>query len=555
MYMKHKKRHAKPFMAIIQNVGALGIIFLALQLIAGPPLWSKETAGVESLNTLPEKRTGRTEALLNLREGPSLSHAVVVVLDAGTVLDIQEEADAWLKVKAGNLNGWVFAEYVRITSPGKYPDRAEPVGPASLEPDPVVNDGDSHETGLTMNFYQSDIREILSGLAMQQQINIVTSPEVSGKISVHLYQVSFEVALESVCQAGGFGFYKQRDVYYVFKPKVAQEPLAESFSMRIFKIEYAEMDKIQEILTAIPNIRMVKIHEPSKTIIVEDTAENIAKIETLIRFWDTRPKQVMIEAKILEVSLTDDMVLGVNWAQILGDVRLGTGGFSTATLPGQTGISPVPETGSGIFMNMVTGAGTGRQFAAALDALQDKTKINTLSAPKILAIHSKPARVQVGGQQGYTVTTVSDGIATTSVEFIDTGTILEITPFIDNENNVLLEVQPTINAARIEEGIPVVSSTKVQTWLMAKNGETVFIGGLIQNRGTETREGIPFLSDIPGLGLLFSRSVKGTGKSELIVLITPRVIEEGALVSPDALEKTMEVEKQFGFSESELNVN
>jgi type II secretory pathway component GspD/PulD (secretin) len=214
-------------------------------------------------------------------------------------------------------------------------------------------------------------------------------------------------------------------------------------------------------------------------------------------------------------------------------------------MPTEPGISPIPAAGEGFFGNIITSAGTRHQFTAALDALREETTINTISTPKILAIHGKPAKVQVGGQQGYEVTTISDGIATTSIEFIDTGTILEITPYIDDENNVLLKVQPSINTAELEEGIPVVRSTAVSTWLMAKNGETVFIGGLIQTAGTELRSGLPCLGNIPILGLLFGRSSQGTRKTELIVLITPQIVESGARKDQEVIRKTEEMQKHF----------
>jgi len=432
----------------------------------------------------------------------------------------------------------------KTTAPKKNIHPNPPAKTTSTAKNQEIIDPSSKQQLLTMNFYQGDIQEILSGLAMQQKINIVTAQDVSGKVSVHLYNVPFNKILDAICRAGGFRYHKKGDIYYVFKPKEAVELQTEILKLRIFKLEYADMDKIQEVLDAIPGIRMIKIHEPSKSIIVEDTPENISKIESLVRFWDAKPKQVMIEAKILEIELTDDMTLGVNWEQIMGDVRIGTGGFTGAIIPTDTGISPVPETGEGIFGNIITGVGTRHQFTAALNALRTKTKVNTLSTPKILAIHNKPARVQVGGQQGYSVTTVSDGISTMSIEWIDTGTILEITPYIDHENNVLLKVQPEINSARIEEGgIPVVKSTMVTTWLRAKNGETVFIGGLIQNTRTETRNRVPCLGDIPGLGLLFGRTSHGTGKSELIVLITPQILEDATPKDQEAIEKTNQMEK------------
>lgn len=427
---------------------------------------------------------------------------------------------------------------------------AAPGVPAQADPEAGIPkqapaDPSTGENLLILNFYKRDVREILSALAVQQQLNIVMASNVSGEVSVHLYRVPLDKALDSICQAGGFSHYKQGDVYFVFKPKVDLEPLASQVKMKIFKIEYADMDKIQEVLTAIPNMRMIKIHEPTKTVIVEDTPENIAKIETLIRYWDAQPKQVLIEAKILEITLTDDMSLGVDWEKMLGDVSVGTGGFSRAVLPTTGPVSPVPIPGIGIFANMITGAGTTHQFAAAIDALQQKTTIKTLSTPKILAIHSKPAKVVVGGQQGYKVTTIQQGFSTETIQFIDTGTILDITPYVDIHNNVLLKVQPELTSATLELGIPVTKSTKVTTWMMAKNGETVFIGGLIQDTKTETWSGVPCLGDIPGIRLLFGRTGNSIDKSELIILITPQVLEDRAPQNQETMEKIKEVERDL----------
>jgi type IV pilus secretin PilQ/predicted competence protein len=422
---------------------------------------------------------------------------------------------------------------------------ASPVSPEEPLTNPTEHvDPVEEEPLLSLNFFQSDIQEVLTALAIQQNLNIVTAKDVMGNVTVHLNKVSFHKALGAICQSGGFGFYKRNDVYYVYKPKKEAEQGYEDLRMEIFKLEYADMDKIQEVLEAIPHIRLIKIHEPTKTIIVEDTPENIEKIDKLIRYWDVKPKQVMIEAKILEITLTDDMSWGVDWEQMLGnDITIGTGGFSTARPPDD---SPVPLVGRGIFANMVTGSGTNYQFSAALDALQARTEINTLSTPKLLAIHGKSAKVLVGGQQGYDVTTVSDGISQTSVEFIDTGTILDITPYIDKNNNVLLKVEPSINSARIEEdGIPVVNSTAVTTWLLAEDGETVFIGGLIQNTENSTQTGIPCLGDMPVLGFLFGRTVLDAGKSELIVLITPYVMPENTPGNFEAVDRTKEAENQL----------
>ena len=422
--------------------------------------------------------------------------------------------------------------------------------PEAEEPEPKIDIQSADNELMSLNFVDVDIRELLSALAMKREISLVMAKEVSGKVSLHLYRVVMDEALDAITLAGGFTYFKHGMTYYVYKPKEDKDPQAERLQMRIFELKYAEVEKIQEVLDAIPGKRVIKIHEASKTIIVEDVPENIKKIETIIRFWDRIPRQVMIEAKILKVALTDEMSLGVNWQQMLGDARIATGGFSTATSATAGGVSPVPagEAGVGVFANVITGAGTWKQFTSALNALQAKTKVNTLSTPKILAIHGKPAKVQVGGQEGYRTTTVSEGISTDTVQFIDIGTILEITPYIDDEGNVLLDVKPSIKSVDIDAttGIPTVNTTMVSTWLLARSGETVFIAGLIQDEGTKTRKMVPCMGSIPGLGWFFRATSRKIDKSEFVVLITPRVLKtELKRLDREAIEKTEKVEEEF----------
>ena len=399
---------------------------------------------------------------------------------------------------------------------------------------------------VSVNFLNIDIREALTAIALEKEINITSSQEVTGNITVHLYNVTLDEALDAITMAGGYAYNKKGNLYFVYKPKQARDPQQDRLQTKVFKIQYADLDKIQDILTAIAGTHIIRVHEPTRTIVVEETPENLAKIESIIKQWDRKPRQVMIEAKILEVKLTDEMSFGVNWSKVLGNVRVGTGSFSSATLPSDTPVSPVPSSGKGIFANMITAAGTGRQFSAALDALRAKTSINILSTPKILAINGKPAKVQVGGQQGYSVVTINQGVSTESIQFIDTGTILDITPYIEDDNSILMDVKPSIRSARLEEGVPVVNSTEVSTWLTAKDGQTILIGGLIQDSKTKTKEAVPCLGGIPGLGTLFGSISSGRDKNELVILITPNIIkDEPSAEDIESIKKTKAIEKLF----------
>jgi len=380
---------------------------------------------------------------------------------------------------------------------------------------------------LTLNYRDMDIRDAFSSLAMEFKINIVLSNEVQGAITMHLFGQTLEEVLATLAVAGGYAYKKEGFLHHIYKPtKEEIQEEQEATQMRMFKFNFIEIAQVKKTLNAIPGLKPMEIHEPTKTVIVNDTPENIKKVEKILKFMDALPRQVLIEAKILEVTLTDDMAFGVDWKAMMSDVNVQTGNLSNAVLPDVSGTSPVANADSrGIFANIIAGVGSDYQVSLAIDALKEKTDVNTVSTPKVLAIHGKPAKVQVGGKQGYRETTTTDGVTTETIAFIDTGVILEITPYIDDNNNILLNVMPSINSAVIEEGLPVVSSTTVSTWLMSKNEETVFIGGLLETSQTETKDGIPILGDIPVLEYLFSRTITQNKKTELVILITPKIID------------------------------
>lgn len=405
---------------------------------------------------------------------------------------------------------------------GDHPEKRMPQNPAISHKKP------SKQGSISLNFREMNIRDAFSSLAMEFKTNIVLSSDVKGNITLHIFKATLEEAIQSIALAGGFSAQNKNGSFYILK----KAPEAPKRHMKTFRLNFVEIDQVKEVLNALTGLAPIEVHKTSKTIIVEDTPENIRRVEEVIGFLDSVPKQVMIEAEILEVALTDDMAFGVDWQHIWTDINVGTSGFSKAVLPDSQGVSAIPSDGTGVFANLFAATGTNSTISLAIDALKEKTTVNTISTPKIIAIHGRSARVQVGGLQGYKVTTTNLGVQTETIEFIDTGVILEITPYIDKENNILLNVEPSINTATIEEGIPVVKSTTVSTSLIARNGETVFIGGLIENSDTKIRKSVPVLGDIPLLGNLFGRTVDTQQKTETVIMITPRLLDHNEPFEP-----------------------
>ena len=429
-----------------------------------------------------------------------------------------------------------------IIKPADTPEEALPRLEELSAPVAEATDVTAGADLVSLSFNDSNIRELLLALAMKQNTNIVMAQDVTGKVSIHLNRVSLDRAVESIALAGGYNYRKEKGIYFVYKTKEVRDPQSERLQIKVFKLKFVKTDKVQDILGALPGIRTVKIHEDSKSIIVEDTPENIAKIAAILAAWDTMPKQVLIEAQILQVSLTDAMSMGVDWHKLIGTVGFGTAGYLVNPL------IPTVKTIAQITANV----GTAGEFQAAISALQTLTKVETLSRPKILAVHGKPAKVQVGGKKGYRIVTANLGVTQESISFLDEGTTLEIMPLIDDDGNIQMEVKPSIASTTVERGtggqsdVPSQTLQTISTTLIAKNGQTIFIGGLIQDSATSDRSMIPWFGKIPFLGWLFGQSNPSIGKTELVVLITPQVLEmEIQKTSAEAQEKTEQAQEKL----------
>jgi general secretion pathway protein D len=263
--------------------------------------------------------------------------------------------------------------------------------------------------------------------------------------------------------------------------------------------------------------------ESNNAILVYGTPREYAVVEDALRKLDVPPLQVLIEAAITEVSLTDDLRFGLQWNFIEGNENaVLTEGTNAGSL-----VRDVPGF-SFLFGN--TGSLTG-----VLNALEGKTKVNVVSAPKLVVINNGTANLQVGNQvpvltQSSTSTIGENSPVINGIEYRDTGVILNIVPRVNESGLVLLditqEVSDVLSSRASGSGIdsPVISTRKISTRVAVQDGEVLALGGLIRNIQSRDKTGIPFLSQIPIIGGLFGRQEKTTDKIELVILLKPRVI-------------------------------
>ena len=251
----------------------------------------------------------------------------------------------------------------------------------------------------------------------------------------------------------------------------------------------------------------------NNTLIIQASSADYQYLLETIKRMDILPRQAIIDARIFEIDLTDDLAFGV-----AASLQARTEGEHLTT----AAIGSLGALSAGTFAFV----GSSREILLNLTALQKKTKVRVLEAPAVLALDGTPARINVGGSVPVpTQSYVTTGGAATGVTYRDTGTSLMITPRISASGTVTLSVYHEISAlGPAMEGGPSFTQTNVETTLAVKDGESVAIAGLIRESESRGRSGVPFLSEIPILGALFGVTTRNTMRSELLIMITPHVI-------------------------------
>lgn len=271
-------------------------------------------------------------------------------------------------------------------------------------------------------------------------------------------------------------------------------------------------------------LRQIKIvpNETNNTLVIRATPELYRMIEATARRLDTPPGQVVIDATIAEVQLNDRLRYGVQYFFESGDFRFG---FSTGDLLRPSNTAP----GFSFLFN------SGNDKIVALDALSSVTDVRVMSSPTLVVQDNKEASLNVGNEVPITIRSAvgdqEDDRTVNTIQYRETGVILTVKPRISGNNSVALEIAQEVssvvessNTSEESSLTPTINQRKVQSVVSVRSGQTVVLGGLIQEQEQRSRQGIPLLSDIPAIGDLFASNNRTGGRTELVVFITPRIV-------------------------------
>ncbi|MCP4877260.1 MAG: hypothetical protein GY896_17510 [Gammaproteobacteria bacterium] len=367
---------------------------------------------------------------------------------------------------------------------------------------------------ISLSIQELDIREVMQMLSREQRMNIFVADGVSGDVSVNLYDMDTVEAVNLIAESAGFVVEQRNNSFFVIEREDAGKlRQSDRLEVRSFKIQYASSSDVETILQEyVSEYGNIKLLAENNRIVIEDLPPFLDQMEALLIEIDREPKQIMIEAKVLEISLTDNQSYGLDWAKLF-DSSSATGALGTQGLANP--LSP------GLFAQYNNG-----NVDLVLNALKERGRLRTISTPKLLAMEGLEAETVVGTEIGYRVTTTINQVTTESIEFLESGIILKVTPTVDRSGRIMLDLFPEVSTGVVsDDGIPSKSTTRVSTRMLVPDGKTVFLGGLIQHQINNTREGVPGLGDVPIIGGLFSNRSKSVTSTEIVILITPRIVD------------------------------
>ena len=418
---------------------------------------------------------------------------------------------------------------------------------------------------ISLNFQSVDVRQVLQIIGDVANSNMVISDSVTGEIAMRLQNVPWDQALEIILRSKGLGMRKVGNVIQVApaaelasrdkeelesqKQKVDLSPLRSE----IIQINYAKASDLKALITSDKSTLLsdrgrISVDERTNTLIVLESRDKLAEIRDLIGKLDIPVRQVLIESRIVvardDYSRSLGAKFGITAAGGFGSGGLvGTSGSSAATNTVITTPGTIPAQADRFNVNLPTaGRAGGIALAllssnyivdAELSAMQVEGKGEVVSTPRVITANGKQAEIEQGREIPYQT---SSGTSGTTTSFKKASLRLAVTPQITPDNRVLMDLEVTndtqgTNVSTGAGSAPAIDTRRVTTQVLVKTGETVVLGGVYQQDSGKDVTKVPFFGDIPVLGHLFRNDTNNTNKRELLIFVTPKILQEGLRVN------------------------
>jgi len=392
---------------------------------------------------------------------------------------------------------------------------------------------------VNLDFVDVPLSQILATIAQTTDLNIIGGEALSEKISVHLKDIPLADVFDIILKSTAYTYIREGKVIRI-APKQDLPLVTE-----VFELQFISAEQIKETISHL--ITKQGSAEPfskfsegkySNFLIVTDIPESVEVIRELVKKLDRKLRQVIIEAKFCEVTLNKDDEFGIEW--VLKASLTGAKGPTSFPLnkKGRNILKP-PETITTTSGSITLGTMSFADFSTTVHALDTKTKVNLIASPQVAAMDGQEAEIIIGDKVPiplYERNAETGTMEVTGYQIEDVGTVLKVTPIINSDNTVTLKIHPEVSEISSYTGPnderPIVSSREITTVFTIADGKTIVLGGLRKQTLTKTLKQVPIIGNIIGnipiLGSLFKYKDNSDVRIELLIFITPHILEEAS---------------------------
>lgn len=391
---------------------------------------------------------------------------------------------------------------------------------------------DPSEPIKALQFQSADIHSVLNFLADYGGINVVISPAVKGTVTIKLANVNWRTAMNIIGRTYDLAIIDEEDGYIRVLP--AEEHRKEVTEQEKHKFEQRKLVELQTEIVTISNstsddiIKAVQslmtdrgsaTSDPrSNSIIIQEVPSNMPKLLTYIGELDKPARQIKISAQLLEIYTADLEELGIDWTV--------SGTYTTESgreYPQEGGVKTTDQLTDYVGQYQIAMLQHGWSAEAVVQAIVNSGKGKIVAHPEITTVDNKQAKIQLG--QKIPVKQYDES-GNTVIKFEEVGTILTVTPHITAENLIIMYLRPERSTYQYDANGVIINTSNAETNVIVSNGQTAVIGGLTTEDEEQTDVGVPVLKDIPLLGMLFKYTNKRVESRDLVIFVTPTIVDE-----------------------------
>lgn len=417
-----------------------------------------------------------------------------------------------------------------------------PAAPEAAAPIPVVTK--SKDT-LSVDFPDEEVRTILRNVADLFELNLVIPDTLQGRTSLKLREVTWRQIFQVILSPIGYTYVEDGNIIKIISlSALAEEPLG----TEIFIVNYAKADDIKNSIISVVDAAIggkVIVDTRSNALVITERPSRLSRIRPIIAKLDHATDQVMIESKFIEIRAGNERELGLNWAVgggskggIYTSYEKGSGG-AIGTYSSAYVADIAPNIGGPIVAgnpsNVTTSLLTGVDYAAVLRAVESSDKARVVNNPTLVTLNNVQAEINIGEEYpipDYTYNAERGAFEISGFEYKPIGVLLKVTPQINSQGFIKLTLEPEISQRgdSVNFGgasgaqIPIISTRKTKTQVSLQDGNTLGIGGLINDEETKTTSQLPILGSIPGIGRLFQNKTTTKTRTNLLIFITARIV-------------------------------